>query len=81
MIVIVLQELKYIYGRYINLLSEEERNMYVTCSPDDFDFISYSQGLRVSSAHPISMSYFWLWQFVTFPWEYLVIHADYVLCY
>lgn len=57
----VLQDLKYIYGRYINPSSEEERNMYVNCHPDDFDFISYtfnSHGLCVSPVCPISTSYF-----------------------
>lgn len=34
----VFQDLKYIYGRYIDPSSEEERNMYVKFSLDGFDF-------------------------------------------
>lgn len=35
----LLQDLKYIYGRYINPSSEEEKIMYVKLGPDGFDFI------------------------------------------
>lgn len=41
MFIICLQELKYIYGRYINLSSEEERNMYVNINPPYHVFTSY----------------------------------------
>ncbi len=58
LIIFVFQDLKYIYGRYINPLSEAERNMYVNGKLNDPDFISHWHGLRVTSPHPIFRSYF-----------------------
>lgn len=55
-----LKDLKYIYGRYINPSSEEERNMYVNPS-------CHSPRLRGAAARPVSTRYFWLWRFVPFP--------------